>query len=77
MSVASRYLSHLTHLVGGRTPAFAQVYDLKIRQLAAATEELSAADARDLFHGPHGPTMHETMLDCPVEQQQQKPKQPQ
>ena len=37
LSVASGYLSHLTHLGRGRTPAFAQVYDTKLRQLAAAT----------------------------------------
>ena len=78
MSVASGYPSHLRQLAGGRTPDFAQVYNVKLRLLAVATEELSAAEARDLFHGPHGPTMHETMLNCPVEQQQkQKQKQPQ
>ena len=68
LSVASGYLSHIMYLVGGRTPAFAQVYDAKLRQLAASTEELSAAEARDLFHGAHLPTMHETMVDCPIEQ---------
>ena len=75
--MASGYLSLIGHLVGTHTPAFAQVYDAKLRQLAASTEELSAAEARDLFHGAHMPTMHETMVDCPVEQQQQRPKLPQ
>ena len=77
LSVASGYLSLIGHLVGTHTPAFAQVYDAKLTQLAACTEELSAAEARDLFHGAHMPTMHETMVDCPVEQQQQRPKLPQ
>ena len=77
LSMASGYLSLIGHLVGTHTPAFAQVYDAKLGQLAASTEELSAAEARDLFHGAHLPTMHETMVDCPVEQQQQKPKLPQ
>ena len=69
LSMASGYLSLIGHLVGSHTPAFAQVYDAKLRQLAASTEELSAVEARDLFHGAHMPTMHETMVDCPVEQQ--------
>ena len=38
LSVAAGYLSIMGHLVGGRTLAFAQVYDAKLRQLAASTE---------------------------------------
>ena len=68
--MASGYLSLISHLVAGRTPAFAQVYDAKLRQHAASTEEMSAAEARDLFHGTHLPTIHETMVDCPIVQQQ-------
>ena len=67
--MASGYLSLVSHLVAGRSPAFAQVYDVKLRQYAASTEEMSAAEARDLFHGTHLATMHETMVDCPVGQQ--------
>ena len=70
LSVASGYLSLVSHLVVGRSPAFAQVYDAKLRQYAASTEEMSAAEARELFHGAHLTTMHEAMVDCPVGQQQ-------
>ena len=70
LSVASGYLSLTTHLVAGRTPTFAQVYNTKLRQYAASTEELSAAEARSLFHGAHLATMHEAMVDCPIVQQQ-------
>ena len=75
LSVASGYLSLVSHLVAGRSPAFAQVYDTKLRQYAASTEEMSAAEARALFHGTHLATLHEAMVDCPVEQQQQRQQQ--
>ena len=70
LSVASGYLSLITHLVASRSPTFAQVYDAKLRQQAASTEEMSAADARDLFHGQHLPTIHEAIVDCPIDRQQ-------
>ena len=70
LSVASGYLSLICHLVASRNPAFAQVYDAKLRQHAASTEEMSVADARDLFHGQHLPTIHETIVDCLIVQQQ-------
>ena len=75
MSVACGYLSLITHLVAGCTPTFAQVYDTNLRQHAASTEEMSAAEARDLFRGAHLATLHEAMIDCPVEQQQQRQQQ--
>ena len=70
LSVASGYLSLITHLVASRNPTFAQLYDMKLRQHAASTEEMSAIDARDLFHGQHLPTVHDTIVDCPVGHQQ-------
>ena len=70
LGVASGYLSLMSHLVAGRSPTFAMVYDAKLRKHAASTEEMSAAEARDLFHGTHFPTMHEAMVDCPIVQQQ-------
>lgn len=70
LSVASGYLSLITHLVASRSPTFAQVYDAKLRQYAASTEEMSAAEARDLFHGQHLPTIHEAIVDCPMDRQQ-------
>ena len=63
LSVASGYLSLICHLVASRSPTFAQVYDTKLRQHAASTEEMSAAEARDLFHGQHLPTVHEAIVD--------------
>ena len=61
--MACGYLTSMALLVAQRGPEFARRYDVKLRKLAAASEELAVEDVVPLFHKLDANVVAEVLVD--------------